>query len=96
MSIMDDLAQNGTAVVRGIDPADLAPVTDEAENAVLALQPKTNRIESRTVCIASCDKPGDNRITEYLNDDRLVASVYAKRNDYNTVDLYISIYQSII
>lgn len=35
-------------------------------------------------------RSSDNFIYEYMIDDRLIAMIYSRRNDFNTVDLYIS------
>ena len=47
---------------------------------------------TRNVAISttSAYEPSDNFIYEYMLDDRLVAMIYSRRNDFNTVDLYIS------
>lgn len=46
----------------------------------------------RNVAISSTSEfePSDNFIYEYTIDDRLVAMIYSRRNDFNTVNLYIS------
>ena len=46
----------------------------------------------RNVAIAkiSAFEPSDNFIYEYMIDEQLVAMIYSRRNDFNTVDLYIS------
>ena len=47
---------------------------------------------TRNVAIAttSAFEPSDNFIYEYMIDEQLVAMIYSRRNDLNTVDLYIS------
>ena len=47
---------------------------------------------TRNVAISgtSTFESSDNFIYEYMLDDRLVAMIYSRRNDFNTVDLYIS------
>lgn len=46
----------------------------------------------RNVAISgtSAFEPSDNFIYEYMIGDKLVAMIYSRRNDFNTVDLYIS------
>lgn len=52
----------------------------------------STRKYTRNVAISttSAFEPSDNFIYEYLIDDQLVAMIYSRRNDFNTVDLYIS------
>lgn len=47
---------------------------------------------TRNVAISgtSTFEPSDNFIYEYMIGDKLVAMIYSRRNDFNTVDLYIS------
>ena len=47
---------------------------------------------TRNVAISgtSAFEPSDNFIYEYMIGDQLVAMIYSRRNDFNTVDLYIS------
>ena len=46
----------------------------------------------RNVSISATSKfePSDDFIYEYIVDDKLVATIYSRRNDFNTVDLYVS------
>ena len=50
------------------------------------------RKHTRNVAISgtSAFEPSDNFIYEYMIDDRLVAMIYSRRNNFNTVDLYVS------
>ena len=47
---------------------------------------------TRNVAISATSKfePSDDFIYEYIVDDKLVATIYSRRNDFNTVDLYVS------
>ena len=47
---------------------------------------------TRNVAISATStfEPSDNFIYEYMIDEQLVAMIYSRRNDLNTVDLYIS------
>lgn len=47
---------------------------------------------TRNVAISttSAFEPSDNFIYEYMVDDQLIAMIYSRRNDFNTVDLYVS------
>ena len=47
---------------------------------------------TRNVAISATSKfePSDDFIYEYIVDDKLVAMIYSRRNDFNTVDLYVS------
>lgn len=47
---------------------------------------------TRNVAISTTStfEPSDNFIYEYMIDEQLVAMIYSRRNDLNTVDLYIS------
>lgn len=47
---------------------------------------------TRNVSISetSAFEPSDNFIYEYMIGNKLVAMIYSRRNDFNTVDLYIS------
>ena len=47
---------------------------------------------TRNVAISgtSTFEPSDNFIYEYMIGDKLVAMIYSRRNDFNTVDLYIA------
>ena len=47
---------------------------------------------TRNVAIAttSAFEPSDNFIYEYVIDEQLVAMIYSRPNDFNTVDLYVS------
>ena len=47
---------------------------------------------TRNVSISATSKfePTDDFIYEYIVDDKLVATIYSRRNDFNTVDLYVS------
>ena len=46
----------------------------------------------RNVSISATSKfePSDDFIYEYVVDDKLVATIYCRRNSFNTVDLYVS------
>ena len=52
----------------------------------------TARKYTRNVAISAISKfePSDDFIYEYIVDDKLVATIYSRRNDFNTVDLYVS------
>ena len=52
----------------------------------------TARKYKRNVSISAISKfePSDDFIYEYIVDDKLVATIYSRRNDFNTVDLYVS------
>lgn len=53
--------------------------------------PTPAREFTRNVAIyANEHKASDDKITEYLVGDTVVATIYARRNDYNTIDVYIS------
>ena len=47
---------------------------------------------TRNVAISATSKfePSDDFIYEYIVDDKLVATIYSRRNSFNTVDLYVS------
>ena len=47
---------------------------------------------TRNIAISATSKfePSDDFIYEYIVDDKLVATIYSRRNDFNTVDLYVS------
>ena len=47
---------------------------------------------TRNVSISAISKfePSDDFIYEYIVEDKLVATIYSRRNDFNTVDLYVS------
>ena len=47
---------------------------------------------TRNVSISATSKfePSDDFIYEYIFDEKLVATIYCRRNDFNTVDLYVS------
>ena len=47
---------------------------------------------TRNVAISATSKfePSDDFIYEYIVDDKLVATIYSRRKDFNTVDLYVS------
>ena len=47
---------------------------------------------TRNVSISALSKfePSDDFIYEYIVDEKLVATIYWRRNDFNTVDLYVS------
>ena len=47
---------------------------------------------TRNVSISATSKfePSDDFIYEYIVDDKLVATIYCRRNSFNTVDLYVS------
>ena len=47
---------------------------------------------TRNVAISttSAFEPSDNFIYEYMIVEQLVAMIYSRRNDFNTVDLYVS------
>ena len=46
----------------------------------------------RNVSISALSKfePSDDFIYEYIVDEKLVATIYSRRNNFNTVDLYVS------
>ena len=52
----------------------------------------TARKYKRNVSISAISKfePSDDFIYEYIVDDKLVATIYCRRNSFNTVDLYVS------
>ena len=52
----------------------------------------TMRKYTRNVAISATSKfePSDDFIYEYIVDDKLVATIYCRRNSFNTVDLYVS------
>ena len=52
----------------------------------------STRKYTRNVAISATSKfePSDDFIYEYIVDDKLVATIYSRRNDFNTVDLYVS------
>ena len=52
----------------------------------------TARKYTRNVSISATSKfePSDDFIYEYIVDDKLVATIYSRRNSFNTVDLYVS------
>ena len=52
----------------------------------------SSRKYTRNVAISgtSAFDPSDDFIYEYMICDKLVAMIYSRRNDFNTVDLYIS------
>ena len=52
----------------------------------------SERKYKRNVSISALSKfePSDDFIYEYIVDDKLVATIYSRRNDFNTVDLYVS------
>lgn len=53
--------------------------------------PVPARMYTRNVAIfANEHKASDDHLTEFLMGDRVVATIYARRNDYNTVDMYVS------
>lgn len=53
--------------------------------------PSPVRMFTRNVAIyANEHKASDDKLTEFLVGDTVVATVYARRNDYNTIDMYIS------
>ena len=47
---------------------------------------------TRNVAISATSKfePSDDFIYEYIVDEKLVATIYCRRNNFNTVDLYVS------
>ena len=47
---------------------------------------------TRNVAISATSKfeSSDDFIYEYIVDDKLVATIYCRRNSFNTVDLYVS------
>ena len=47
---------------------------------------------TRNVAISATSKfePSDDFVYEYIVDDKLVVTIYSRRNDFNTVDLYVS------
>lgn len=53
--------------------------------------PSPIRMFTRNVAIyANEHKASDDKLTEFLTCDTVVATIYARRNDYNTIDMYIS------
>ena len=52
----------------------------------------TARKCTRNVAISATSKfePSDDFIYEYIVDDKLVATIYCRRNSFKTVDLYVS------
>ena len=46
----------------------------------------------RNVSISAISKfePSDDFIYEYIVDEKMVAMIYIRRNNFNTVDLYVS------
>jgi len=48
------------------------------------------RIYTRGVTIASSiNQLSDNKITEFIINDKIIALIYEYRNEFNTIDLYI-------
>ena len=52
----------------------------------------TARKYKRNVSISAISKfePSDDFIYEYIVDEKMVATIYCRRNSFNTVDLYVS------
>ena len=52
----------------------------------------TMRKYTRNVAISATSKfePSDDFIYEYIVDEKMVATIYCRRNSFNTVDLYVS------
>ena len=52
----------------------------------------TARKYKRNVSIPAISKfePSDDFIYEYIVDEKMVAMIYIRRNNFNTVDLYVS------
>lgn len=88
------IRKNHTKVIRGIDPSELYYYSNVIEEALLKKFPSINEARTRYVSICGNEKISDNKIVEYLHNDILIASIYEKRNDFNTVDLYVSVYIS--
>jgi len=84
-------------VIKGIDPIDFNEIFNKFENDFIKQltfqNKKPNKIQTKSVSIASSKfQPSDDYVYEYLSNDDLLATVYIRRNNFNTINLYISIF----
>lgn len=88
---------HGVQIIRGVQLEQYNELFDAESNCILDKYrlrsniPSPIRMFTRNVAIyANEHKASDDKITEYLVGDTVVATIYARRNDYNTIDVYIS------
>lgn len=86
-----------TKIIHGVQLEQYNELFDAESNCILDKYrlrsniPSPIRMFTRNVAIyANEHKASDDKITEYLVGDTVVATIYARRNDFNTIDMYIS------
>lgn len=86
-----------TKIIQGVQIEQYNDLFDAETNCILDKYrlrsniPTPARMFTRNVAIyANEHKASDDKITECLVGDTVVATIYARRNDFNTIDVYIS------
>ena len=83
-------------VIKGLQLEKVGSTIDAIEGNFIQIFKMIRNSSARkytsNVAISATSKfePSDDFIYEYVVYDKLVATIYCRRNDFNTVDLYVS------
>lgn len=87
--------RNLTQVFRGIQLEEVSNIINDIEQKIhnkyeMIGDPSCSQ-NCRMVTIAhSSTQISDNSLREYINNDKVVATIYVRRNDFNTADILVS------
>lgn len=82
-------------VIKGIQLENINEEISKIHNTILEkYETKYIKIKTRNISIAStsCYQPSDDFIHEIFYKDNLICTLYERRNDFNTINLYISFF----
>lgn len=86
---------NLTRVLRGVALEDVADIINGIEDSIyrkykMVGNPNCSQNCRRVTIPYSSIQLGDNSLQEFIVDDKVVATIYIRRNDFNTADIIVS------
>lgn len=86
---------NLTKTVRGVALEDAANIIKDLEENIyrkykMIGNPYAEQNMRQVSIASSMMQPSDNSLREYIVDDKVVVTIYIRRNEFNTVDILVS------